>query len=402
MGDILYLVHRVPYPPDRGDKIRSFHILKKLATLAPVHLVAFADDAADLDHGAALDGLVKSRHVEIRNASKPVAGVRSLLTGKPLSLTLFDSGSMRSAVKGVLATENITTIFGFSGQMAQFVPDQLDGRRFVMDFVDMDSAKFDAYADRAGAVMERVYRREARLLGRYEQSVARRADLSTFVSHAEADLFRTTNGLDASQVQPLENGIDLETFNRLADFVPMSPSDKGAGPLIVFTGQMDYWPNVEAVTIFAEQVMPIIRQQAPVARFAIVGRKPTDAVKALAALPGVIVTGEVPDTRSWLAAASVVVAPLRLARGVQNKVLEAMAMACPVVASPAAFEGIDAVPGTSIMVADGVQAEAKAVLTLLNDPVLAQQLGQAARAQMEALYGWDATLACLGDMTGHG
>lgn len=163
---------------------------------------------------------------------------------------------------------------------------------------------------------------------------------------------------------------------------------------------MDYWPNIEAVTCFVDETWPRIMAVFPNCRFAIVGRKPRDAVKALADKPGVIVTGEVNDTRSWLAGAAVVVAPLRLARGVQNKVLEAMAMACPVVASPSALEGIDAQEGTEILVADGPVAEAAAIIDLILNPAKGYLMGQAARAKMEARYSWDAQLAPLEKMMG--
>jgi glycosyltransferase involved in cell wall biosynthesis len=167
----------------------------------------------------------------------------------------------------------------------------------------------------------------------------------------------------------------------------------GLGRLVTFTGQMDYRPNVEAVVRFAREILPGIRARHPDVRFAIVGRAPTAAVRALAG-NDVIVTGEVPDVRCWLAASEVVVAPLMLARGVQNKVLEAMAMSRPVFASPAAAEGI-AHAGT-IRVGDG----ADGVNALLEDRTTAEALGRAARARVIARYGWDAALAPLDHMMG--
>jgi glycosyltransferase involved in cell wall biosynthesis len=161
---------------------------------------------------------------------------------------------------------------------------------------------------------------------------------------------------------------------------------------------MDYQPNVDAVTHFARESLPALRQQVKAASFAIVGRAPTREVLALEAIPGVLVTGEVPDTRPWLAAADVVVAPLKLARGVQNKLLEAMAMAKPIVASSAAAQGIDAQDGQHLLVADGAPATATAVTALLRDPARRSALGMAARERMIARYGWDATMAPLAKM----
>jgi len=398
MGDILFLAHRVPFPPDRGDKMRSFHLLRHLAGLARVHLCAFADDAADIADAEALRPLLAGLHVERRGHSIARAGLAALASGRPVSLALFDGAAMRGAVARLLASEPIDTIFAFSGQMAQFVPAG-DGRRFVMDFVDVDSAKFAAYAEDAGALSRWVHQREARLLLAHERATAARADASLFVSEAEAALFRDRTG--AERVMVAENGIDLEYYDPLADFVRLSAADHGAGPLIVFTGQMDYRPNIEAVESFALESFPAITRRFPSARFVIVGRDPASAVQRLGQRHHVTVTGAVADVRSWLAAADVVVAPLRLARGVQNKVLEAMAMVRPVVASPAAFEGIDVTPGVHLLVA-GRDEEGDAVASLLGDRGKARSLAVAARARVEARYGWAGRLAPLASIVGRG
>ncbi len=390
MGDVLFLAHRVPYPTDRGDKIRAFHILKHLSPRRRVHLVAFADDPADLARESGLE--LGERRIVWRGKSQAVAGVQALLTGKPLSLTAFDHRQVRDAVADLLARHDIETIYVFSGQMAQYVP--ADARaRIVMDFVDMDSAKFETYGATTRGFAGWMMRREARLLARFEQAVAARADASLFVSEAEAVLFRERTGAD--RVYAVENGIDTAGFDPAA---PVASVDAGTGPLIVFTGQMDYRPNIEGVTWFVEAILPLVRGRYPDARFAIVGRKPDAAVTALAATPGVAVTGEVADVRPWLAAASVVVAPLKLARGVQNKVLEAMAMARPVVASRAAATGID--HGGTIAVGETAEAIAAKIGELLADPTQAAELGAAARRRVVDHYGWDARLAVLDGIVG--
>ena len=230
------------------------------------------------------------------------------------------------------------------------------------------------------------------MLGAYEAKVARSADASLFVSEAEAALFRHKTG--AERVFAVENGIDTELFDPQAAFKRIDTIEQ----LIVFTGQMDYRPNIEGVTWFVETILPHIQVDHPGAKFAIVGRAPTEAVKALAAHPGVIVTGEVDDVRGWLAAAAVVVAPLKLARGVQNKVLEAMAMARPVVASAAAAEGID--HQDTIRVGETVGELAEQVSILLGNPAIGAELGQRARAQVQQRYSWAARLAPLDQIMG--
>jgi glycosyltransferase involved in cell wall biosynthesis len=452
MSDTLFLAHRIPFPPDRGDKIRTFHELKHLAALGPVHLACLADDEDDAANLAglreAIGPALGEAHVEVRRISRVAAGARALMEGRPVSLALFDSAALRGFVERMLAGGRIGTVFAFSGQMAQFVPEGLRAR-FVMDFGDVDSAKFEAYGEEGGA-MALVHRREGRVLAAFERSVAARADVSLFVSEAEAELFRRRSGLDSADIRALQNGVDLDYYDPGADFLRLGAeqllsrpdgrggtraeglggeglSDSGVqtltshrfaagtssplrtgeemkavppsnhSPLIVFTGQMDYAPNIDAVCWFAGEVMPML----PKARFAIVGRKPTEAVLRLAGAR-TIVTGGVPDVRSWLAAADVVAAPLRIARGIQNKVLEAMAMARPVVASPAAFEGIEAEPGRHLLVAGEAEAQAEAIAGLLEDPERARALGSAARRRMEQAYRWEARLAPLAGIVATG
>jgi sugar transferase (PEP-CTERM/EpsH1 system associated) len=392
--DILFLAHRIPFPPDRGDKIRSWHLLEHLSRLARVHLGCFADDAADAAHLPALRSALGDRlgeaHVEVRRTGKAVAGARALLEGKPVSLTLFDSHALRAFVGRLLAADRIGTVFAFSGQMAQFVPQKL-AARFVMDFGDVDSAKFEQYADEGSGPMRWVNAREAALLSAFERATAERADMTTFVSEAEAALFRKRTGL--ANVRAISNGIDANRFDPEGDFVPLSPEERGSGPMLLFTGQMDYPPNVDAVRWFAERVLPQIAD----ARFVIAGRNPGPDVLRLAG-ERVRVTGAVADMRSWLSAADIVVAPLRIARGIQNKVLEAMAMAKPVIASAAAFEGIEAEPGRDLIVAEGSEATAEAINGLLADRGRAEAIGQCGRARVANDYGWEQRLAPLAEI----
>ncbi|WP_375395130.1 TIGR03087 family PEP-CTERM/XrtA system glycosyltransferase [uncultured Sphingomonas sp.] len=382
MKHILFLAHRAPYPPDRGDKIRSNAVLTWLADRAHVHLVAFADDPADRIVPEMLCSKLASATIVTRRRSRGAAVVSALASGQSVSLAAFKDRAMTVAVRQILASRPIHAIYAFSGQMAQYLPTT---PRAIMDFVDVDSAKFAALAGKARGPMRWLMTREARLLGAYERAVAARAEASLFVSEAEAALFRAGGG--EGNVMVVENGIDTVRFDP-ATVGPVETDD----PLIVFTGQMDYAPNVEAVTWFATDILPAIRARNPAARFAIVGRSPTAGVRRLAS-DDVVVTGAVDDVRGWLAAASVCVAPLKLARGVQNKILEAMAMARAVVATPCAAEGIDH-DGT-IVVADGAAAFAGAVSALIDDVRRADAIGQAARARVIARYSWDGRLALL-------
>jgi sugar transferase (PEP-CTERM/EpsH1 system associated) len=398
MNDILFLAHRIPYPPDRGDKIRSWNVLKHLGTIARVHLACFADSEADAAHlpalRAAMRGSLGEAHVEVRRTGKFAAAAEALRSGKPISLTLFDSPRLRAFAEAMLSREDVGTVYAFSGQMAQFVPEGCR-QRFVMDFVDMDSAKFGDYA--GAGPMRWVHRREAAKLLDFERAAAARADYSLFVSPAEAELFRARAGVAGADVRALTNGIDLAFYDPAADFPRLQGSYH---PLVVFTGQMDYRPNVEAVGAFADDCLPSLLAERPDLCFAIVGRDPTPSVLRLGDRPGIIVTGSVPDVRTWLAAADVVVAPLRIGRGIQNKVLEAMAMERPVVASAAAFEGIDARRGRDLIAADSAGEQVGAILSLLANPKSAMAMGAAARRRMIARYRWEKVLEPLTELLG--
>jgi polysaccharide biosynthesis protein PslH len=396
-GEILFLAHRVPFPPNRGDKIRSWNVLKALCKIAPVHVCALMDRGDTAEDVAAVREIAASAHFEPPSRSKLGAVLAGAASGTSASVQACSSDALQSHVLRILDERSITAVYAFSGQMAQFVPPLENKSRFVMDFVDMDSAKFAAWAEAATAPKSWANRVEAKRLFAFEKATAERADISLFVSEAEAELFREKTRFDASRVMALENGIDLSHYDPALEYPAV---EVGQGPLTVFTGQMDYAPNVEAVVSFATDVMPLIHLVEAKAKFAIVGRAPTAEVTALAKFRGVIVTGEVADTRDWLKAADVVVAPLKLARGVQNKVLEAMAMAKPVVASQAAALGIDAPAGRDLLVADTAVEQAAEVLKLLSDKPRAIALGSAARARIVERYSWDATLARLPELLG--
>lgn len=393
MSEILFLAHRVPFPPDRGDKIRSNHLLRRIAELAPVHVGALADDGADMAQEPELAALAASHCLVRRSAPLPLAALAALGQGRPVSLAAFASARLQRWVNHVLETRPIAAIFVFSGQMAQYVPPAFRGR-VVMDFVDVDSAKFEAYAQTGALPRRLLYAREARLLRRFEEQTARRVTTSLFITAEERALFESRLEQGAlPDVRALGNGIDTQLFDPAV--VRPEPELAGTGPAIVFTGQMDYAPNITAVELFAHEVMPRIRAAHPQARFAIVGRAPTAAVRSLAGTNGTVVTGAVPDVRPWLAGADIVTAPLLIARGVQNKVLEAMAMARPVLLTPAAATGIGARDGEHFVLADAPASMAQRALELLDQREAAEAIGAAARRFVMAECGWERVLAPL-------
>ena len=311
--EILFIGHRIPFPPNRGDKIRSHHVLKELARLAPVHVACLADDDADLAEEVELAAIARSYRLVRRTKALAWAGLQALATGKPVSQTAFYDAGLAAYVRDLVATGRIGTIYVFSGQMGQYVPADFTGR-LIVDFVDVDSAKFAAYAQKRGPLLGWVDAREARVLGRVEAALAARADLSLFISAAEAALFRaqlTEAERAACTVRVMGNGIDTSLYDPgLVEGERRLHS--ATAPRLIFTGQMDYAPNVAAVVRVAQRILPQVHKVFPQASFHIVGRNPTEAVSALAAIEGVHVWGRVEDMRPWLRAVDIAVVPLEI------------------------------------------------------------------------------------------
>lgn len=356
MAKILFLAHRIPYPPNKGDKIRSWNILKFLAERHEVHLGTFIDDAEDWQHVPFLKDLCADVFcVGLNPLMARLKSLPSLLTGAPLSLGFYRSAKMQHWVDSKLS--EVDRVFLFSSPMAQFMQGkEASGMHTVMDFVDIDSDKWAQYAKNHGQPMRWVYAREAKTLATYERKVAGSVAASLFVSDQEAALFREMTPLQADKIHGLNNGVDHAYFTPDQAYeTPFEGPVADQAPRLVFTGAMDYWANAEAVIWFAQDIFPLIREKQPEATFHIVGGKPTTAVRALSEMPGITVTGRVPDVRPYIAHATAVVAPLRIARGVQNKVLEGMAMARPVIATPQAAEGIECLADKEIWIADGAR-----------------------------------------------
>lgn len=394
MDDLLLLVHRLPYPPNKGDKIRSYHLLRQLARHYRVHLGTFIDDTDDWQHVPTVQALCASTHIARLDPLR--ARLRSLAAlpfQRPLSLDYYRDGGLRDWVKATMAQHRIGRIVVFSAAMAQYAEDFPAARR-IIDFCDVDSEKWRQYAEKKPWPLRLLYRYEARHLLAYERQIAADCEAALFVSRQEADLFRHLAPESAARIGQIGNGVDTQYF--APDCGPAGPNASPFPPgqrTIVFTGAMDYWPNIDAVGWFARDILPLVRRRHPDAYFHIVGARPSAAVQQLARLDGVGVSGTVPDVRPYVTHAALAVAPLRVARGIQNKVLEAMAMGKTVVLTPQALEGIDARPGSELLLAADAAAFADAVCAALERPDPA--IGRAARDCVESGYGWAARLAPL-------
>ena len=393
-SEILFIAHRIPFPPDRGDKIRSHNVLKALARIAPVHVATFAESKSDLLMEAEL-AAVSASHCLVRR-SKPlvVAGVEALVRRCPISQTAFYSAELEAYMARTLDARPIRAIYVFSGQMGMYLPPDWTGRTIV-DLVDVDSAKFEAYAALAGWPMSAVYRREGALLAAEEGRLAGLADHTFLVSEEEAELLRSRVGdLPGASIEALRNGIDSRQFDPLA-VPPHEALEGNPGPHIVFTGQMDYLPNVAAATRIIGSLLPAIREVYPAAMFHCVGRDPAASLVARDGREGVRIWGQVPDVRPFLKSADLVLAPLEIARGVQNKVLEAMAMACPVLLTQQAAGGIGGEAGTHYEVAFSDEELISAAIGLVGNKTRAMEMATAARQFVADNLSWESALGGL-------
>ena len=310
-------------------------------------------------------------------------------------------GAVADYVEQILSERPVATIYVFSGQMGQYIPDDFKGK-VIFDFVDVDSAKFEAYAMRDRGVRRWINAREARLLMAEEARLARRSAMSLLVSSEEAALFRARLPVEdqaSCDVRALRNGIDSRHFDPAA-VKPEPRMIECDGPRLIFSGQMDYAPNVDAALRVIDRLLPRIRALIPKTSFHIVGRNPAEELVERHGKDGVHVWGGVDDMRTWLSAADMAVVPLEIARGVQNKVLEAMAMNLPVVLTSAAATGIGARDGQHLAVADSDDELVERVTALLSHPRQGWTLGLEARRFVVEELSWQATLAPLADMIG--
>lgn len=451
---ILYIAHRIPYPPNKGDKIRSFNEIKYLSTKHEVHLACLADDPKDLKYENDLKDFCKTTNVILINPM--LAKLKSsigLFSTKPLSVSYFYSRKLQQTIDQLLSTNDYDAIFCFSSPMAEYVfkskllvssclkldkslvkgsPVTSDqklasrNQKLIMDFVDVDSDKWAQYSKYARFPKSWIYALEGRRLADYERNVAENFDHSIFVTDSEVKIFKNRNP-HIKNITAISNGVDIDyfspnylhqestidqrpsanergsstitqhpaTINQQQSSINQPPETSNQKPVIVFTGAMDYHANVDGVVWFTKEILPLIKKQIPEIRFYIVGSNPTKEVLSLSDNNDVTVTGYVPDSREYLNKATVVVVPLRIARGIQNKILEAMAMGIPVVATPQAFEGIEAKPGRDLILGEDVEKVAEGVIKLIKKVSLRKSLGDNARRIIEKNYCWAKNLEKL-------
>jgi sugar transferase (PEP-CTERM/EpsH1 system associated) len=390
--NILFLCHRLPYPPNKGDKIRSFALLKHLASKGTVDLGCFVDDRSDLPHLDAVRQLVGGEcHFEfIGPLTRMVGGAQALIKGSAITTGSFSSPRLKRFLKRLFREKSFDDVVVFGSAMAPYLFDSEFGpHRILFDMVDVDSDKWLQYSANSAGLFKWLYRREALMLMETERFAANVFGKTLLVSEFEADTFRKIAPESKNKVGSLTNGVDLSYFGPMEFDNPFS---EGECPLVM-TGHMGYRPNYEGALWFAKEVFPLVQQSLRGVRAYFVGSSPPQMLRA-AAGPSIVVTGAVPDVRPYLRFADAVIAPLRMARGVQNKVLEAMAMTKPVVATWEATRALGVNSGTHLWIANDPQHFANAVLSALKGSDR-DKVSQAGRDYVIQNHNWKPILAKL-------
>jgi len=383
---ILFLSHCLPYPPSKGDKVRAYHELRLLSRRHEVHLFALAKRAEEVGqekHLRSMCAEVDVFPIDRRRARLQTA--LALLGSKPLSMAYFWNSSLAAGLQKRTQSVEFDLVLAYSSSMAPYAAG-LKGVPRVLDMVDVDSAKWTEYARFHRFPRSLLYGLEAKRLKNYEKQVG--ATFERIVVSTKRELETLSRyGVDA-QVHVMRNGVSVDN----GDLVPIP---KSSSPVLVFSGQMDYFPNVDAVTHFASGIVPRLRARYPDLEFLIVGRAPTPKVMRLRRIPGIIVTGEVPDVRPLLKRSWIFVAPLRIARGIQNKVLEAMSVGLPVVCSSAVWAGLQdsgISESRDILVGRDEREFEEAAGRLLEDEAERERLGANAAARVAESYSWESNI----------
>lgn len=388
---VLLLTHRVPHPPDRGDRIRSFHLLKFLAERAEVSLACPSEEPVAESSSLVLDRLCAQ--VAICPTSwfgRSRRAAWSLARGRSATEGYFWHPQLARTIRAWASDVKFDAIVCYcSGMFRYTLLPELREAPVLVDLVDVDSQKWIECARRASFGKKSLYELESARVWKLEGEIAERAATVTLVSEEERELFRRIGC--SSAVQVVGNGVDLDYFSR-------QPDSPAVAPLTCcFVGVLNYPPNVDGLRWFVELVWPAVLAEVPGARFKIVGKSPQQQVERLATAPGVELHANVPDVRPFLAQSAVAVAPMQFARGVQNKVLEAMAMQKAVVATPQSLEGLGAQAGAEVLAATDVDDWREALVSLMKDSARAERLGHRARAYVESNHRWDDCLAPLAD-----
>ena len=393
--NLLILSHRVPFPPNKGEKIRTYHQIEYLKAIGhQVQVICPLEGANDQLYCEQLSEKLDVTCTGIKIGNRKLKMLAGLIKGKALSVANFYDSSLQQKIDEYLARETVDTIICTASSMAEYIFNSSSVNtqtNLVMDFMDLDSDKWRQYAQRSAFPKSWVYQREQKLLAAYELKIAAKFNSCLFISDAEVELF-CKNLADNSQVHAIANGIDTSLFKVNLE------RDYSSAPRLLFTGVMDYLPNVDAVVWFVESVWPQVIEKYPEAQFYIAGMNPNEKVKALDKKQGIVVTGFVEDIMPYYDLATLFIAPFRIARGVQNKVLQAMACGLPVVTTNSGGEGIDYTDSGNLIIANTEDEIFEKIQYCIENPAQSREIGLNAAELIQQGYSWTGKLKMLGKL----
>jgi sugar transferase (PEP-CTERM/EpsH1 system associated) len=391
----LYLSQRVPYPPNKGEKIRTFHQIEYL--LRKGHEITLACPHSEVSELPLFQDFSKQYKIQIKTRKLGASYARylsGLVQNKPLSVSNFYSPDLQMEIDLLISEGRFQNIVCTSSSMAEYIfrskslPECDQKPKLIMDFMDLDSDKWSQYSQSSKPLMKWVYQRESRLLSKFEQKVHQHFDACFFISQAEIDLFCKAVQCDNPPLA-IGNGIDSDTFS------PAEHPPDNKSPVFIFTGVMDYKPNIDAALWFAQKIWPQVIEKYPGARFIIAGMNPSQHIIALKRVQGIEITGFVDDIMPYYHQSDCFVAPLRIARGVQNKVLQAFSCGLPVISTSMGAEGIDCTEGKDILIADSPEAFLSKIENLFTNKLLYASIKKNALELVHTHYTWDAELETL-------
>lgn len=384
--NLLYIAHRTPFPPDKGDRIRNWNVLRFLANRANVHFACLADEPVSEETRQAISDLcIKLKIVPI-DCRRWLRSMASAFMGGTFSEGAFSSPELRRTLKDWARQTRFDAVIVSASSLTPYLC-QLPGLPALVDLVDVDSQKWLDYAAASSFPKSLLYQLEGTRLRRLERDLPAKCKAVLLVSDAEARIYKQY--ARPGVVMTTTNGVDLDYFK---------PRDLPQETACTFVGALDYKPNVEGACWFARTVWPSLYRRRPDLRFRVLGRRPSPAIRSLSGYPGIEIVGQVPDVRPWIARSTVVVVPLQIARGVQNKVLEALAMEKAVISSPTALNGLQAVPGEHLLAASSAQEWIETIERLLDDAKLRRRLGTGGRTYVELNHTWDRCLEPLAEI----
>ncbi|MCX5680466.1 MAG: TIGR03087 family PEP-CTERM/XrtA system glycosyltransferase [Candidatus Omnitrophica bacterium] len=383
--NILFITHRVPYPPNKGEKIRAFYFIRHLSEKHRIFLYSLCDDKNDLKYREELKKYCVGVNLYcIHPLSARINALMRLFTRYPVTFGYFWSARMKRDIRKKVNEKEIDLVFASSSSTAQYALD-IDLKPKIIDFIDMDSDKWAVFAKTSIPPFSSVYALESNRIRKWEKSINEIFTSSIVTTEDERKKLEAVDPRGKEKTHVIANGIDLDYF------IPQvkEPAYKN----LIFTGQMDYLPNIDAVKYFYKDILPLIRRKVPDIRFFIVGRNPSLSIKN--SCGEAVVTGEVNDIRPYLTEAAVFVAPLRISFGIPNKVLQAMALGIPVVATSQILRAIRAVPERDILIGDTPEEFARKVIELLGDKVKRDAISKNATKYIKDNHNWKKNLSIL-------